>query len=937
MLDPQQSTPPDTLPANFFQTQSGPSPPPAAPSQSSTAAPPPDTLPADFFQKQPTQADTSGFDTSSLGPNFKPDYSVDVYAKPLPPDAEPGFWGALWNHIKDSAMGSAMAPFDVAIPGVYRGAAGASHLFGNAMDALDHIEKLSENITGQKGTDWYKRAADWFHSQAAGAQQTAQNFSLGRKQDFGTQLGQAMVSGATQIPQLALATAAAAPMAAVTGLGELGASMAGFGGLSALGQEDKGVGPALTAGAEGAISGGAYHFLSPLGLPLRVPLNALFGYLSSDGDATAKLSSGAAQGLFSMLPGAGGAGVRDIAQANLDMLPRVRNQLNPLELKNQQWLAEQGISTPLSMQTGSRTAANLEGSVRQSLGGGYAETARQQTRADVLARAQAELEKIHPEPETLESAGAAVSQKLSADLENTRTNLANEVSPNPTTPEQAGQKVIDAGKSRIQLLDKQADQGYKAAWQAERDPRNIEAVPVRDEDGGLVHDSDGNVTTQKMPLPIDMTDVQHALQPIADRYAYTLSETDARASLGLKAMRQIINGPAMKPASAAELDLGMLKDAARNENLPELRDTSQGLAAQSVKQLQMAIDAKMAGAAYPGWDPESGTPSPALDNLRAGRRATAQKYDVADTFAGLGRRNIDELEPVGVHQRLTSAGDAGINQLRAIAKVAPDAMPDVGRAFIEGGGNWSKLGPETKKIIFGGDDNLISNLDALYAKERKFSKLTQMEPVPLFDKLTAARGRMVSLLRSVAEETPQQIPQIARAWTQGLLDTITQKGDIHHADSVWNSWFKMDPQTKKILFPNPGQVDDLNNVFFALQRLNREVNPSGSGYIVAINAMKRDVLRGLGMVAGGATGLAEGGAGGATVGAGLGFIGSAGLEAVSNATLARLLYDPRFTRMLTQGIQLQLRGDPRAALAAKSLAQMVYAARLPGETPEPPK
>ena len=267
-----------------------------------------------------TQGDTSGFDTSSLGPNFKPDYSVDVYAKPLPPDAEPGFWGALWNHIKDSAMGSAMAPFDVAIPGVYRGAAGASHLFGNAMDALDHIEKLSENITGQKGTDWYKRAADWFHSQAAGAQQTAQNFSLGRKQDFGTQLGQAMVSGATQIPQLALATAAAAPMAAVTGLGELGASMAGFGGLSALGQEDKGVGPALTAGAEGAISGGAYHFLSPLGLPLRVPLNALFGYLSSDGDATAKLSSGAAQGLFSMLPGAGGAGVRDVAGNFADMV-----------------------------------------------------------------------------------------------------------------------------------------------------------------------------------------------------------------------------------------------------------------------------------------------------------------------------------------------------------------------------------------------------------------------------------------------------------------------------------------------------------------------------------------------------------------------------------------------------------------------------------------
>ena len=111
MLDPQQSTPPDTLPANFFQTQPGPSPPPAAPSQSSTAAPPPDTLPADFFQKQPTQADTSGFDTSSLGPNFKPDYSIDVYAKAPPPDAPPVDWGPnavsvpMYNYPVDPATG----------------------------------------------------------------------------------------------------------------------------------------------------------------------------------------------------------------------------------------------------------------------------------------------------------------------------------------------------------------------------------------------------------------------------------------------------------------------------------------------------------------------------------------------------------------------------------------------------------------------------------------------------------------------------------------------------------------------------------------------------------------------------------------------------------------------------------------------------------------
>ena len=59
-----------------------------------------------------TQGITSDFDTSSLGPNFQPDYSVDVYAKPLPPDAPRPYPGdpngpsiPMYNYPVDPATG----------------------------------------------------------------------------------------------------------------------------------------------------------------------------------------------------------------------------------------------------------------------------------------------------------------------------------------------------------------------------------------------------------------------------------------------------------------------------------------------------------------------------------------------------------------------------------------------------------------------------------------------------------------------------------------------------------------------------------------------------------------------------------------------------------------------------------------------------------------
>jgi hypothetical protein len=170
---------------------------------------------------------------------------------------------------------------------------------------------------------------------------------------------------------------------------------------------------------------------------------------------------------------------------------------------------------------------------------------------------------------------------------------------------------------------------------------------------------------------------------------------EGRAAVALDAL---VSGPDAVPLSVADSALSELKSLARGAEMPQLRSRGQGIAAKAVKELDAAVQAKAQSAGV-------------LDDLRAGRDATIEKWTVAET------RDALRDEPVAVFNSLTMARDAGIDRLRAVARIAPQDMPKVGRAYIEGlldtataeGGfqraqglmaQWQKLGPETKKILF---------------------------------------------------------------------------------------------------------------------------------------------------------------------------------------------------------------------------------------------
>jgi hypothetical protein len=172
----------------------------------------------------------------------------------------------------------------------------------------------------------------------------------------------------------------------------------------------------------------------------------------------------------------------------------------------------------------------------------------------------------------------------------------------------------------------------------------------------------------------------------------------------LRALDRIINGPDHAPLSQADGALSDLKAMSRSQTVPELRGAGKGTAAYAAQQLDGAINMAL----------ESTSPKTQAA-LQRGRAATRAKYQAGDVLDLLER---GRAEPVATFKTLTAPGDSGIKLLRKVQQLAPERMPDLGRAWLEQrldlagdiqGGfghadalwrDWTKLGTETKRVLF---------------------------------------------------------------------------------------------------------------------------------------------------------------------------------------------------------------------------------------------
>ena len=288
--------------------------------------------------------------------------------------------------------------------------------------------------------------------------------------------------------------------------------------------------------------------------------------------------------------------------------------------------------------------------------------------------------------------------------------LAAETFDTPQSPETAGQAIADAATAAIRSANRDAAAEYQSLRQRELDPANIKRLKVgtrKAESSTLVTESGDPLVTEEpvhenIALPVDM-------RPFKEQFRPQLRAIGRQTRLGQShyapaqiALEDIVHGPDYVAASTAEKNLGALKQVSMKGTLAGgVKTEAGGLAAASIEQLQSAIDASVKH--HAGAD--------ALAELQRGRDLTFEKYkaiELVDQF---------KAEPVRLFQQLTGPRDTSIGFLRQVQELAPQEVPRLGRAWLDGaidhaseqGGfhhadklfaDWSKLGPETKKILF---------------------------------------------------------------------------------------------------------------------------------------------------------------------------------------------------------------------------------------------
>lgn len=119
------------------------------------------------------------------------------------------------------------------------------------------------------------------------------------------------------------------------------------------------------------------------------------------------------------------------------------------------------------------------------------------------------------------------------------------------------------------------------------------------------------------------------------------------------------------------------------------------------------------------------------------------------------------------------------------------------------------------------------------------------EPVQLYDRIASAGDRSASLMQQLNAYAPGEMRQVGRTFLEGLMQKATTEGGFARAPGLMATWQKMGPRTKQLLFGSPQAVQELNNFFLAAKRLTGDVNPSGTGKLLAALGPAGALLDGL--------------------------------------------------------------------------------------------
>lgn len=179
-----------------------------------------------------------------------------------------------------------------------------------------------------------------------------------------------------------------------------------------------------------------------------------------------------------------------------------------------------------------------------------------------------------------------------------------------------------------------------------------------------------------------------------------------------------------------------------------------------------------------------------------------------------------------------------------------------------------------------------------YAVADALDLFSEQGPAQVYKQLTATKDLGLQRIRAVQKFAPDQLPTVARAYLEDAMDLATEAGKFDHADKLYADWQKMGAETKRALFPQPGQIQALDDFFLLGKKLTENRNPSGTANVA--NALNATQL----------------------------------LAYFPAKWTALLLTTPRGVRALTSGLRLSMNAGPAAQKAA--VLQVVRAAQAEG-------
>jgi hypothetical protein len=184
------------------------------------------------------------------------------------------------------------------------------------------------------------------------------------------------------------------------------------------------------------------------------------------------------------------------------------------------------------------------------------------------------------------------------------------------------------------------------------------------------------------------------------------------------------------------------------------------------------------------------------------------------------------------------------------------------------------------------------------------------EPVKAYRQAVAPKDSGIKHLRQIRETAPSEIPKIGRAYLEDLFDQATTEGGFDKGARLQAEWSKLGHETKRILFPRPGQAQALDHFFLLVKKIQEPANSSKTAYVTISAGIGLSLLH-------------------PTTGIPL---------VVGTGALAKLLHSPAGVKALTHATALSLSKTtvPKVVQAA-AYADVVKAAREAGVAMSLPK